>query len=179
MKYIAILRGINVSGKNIIKMADLKSALLSNGYANVKTYIQSGNLVFTYKEEPVQQIASELSALVANHFGLVLPVIVLDAKQLNDIVKKNTFLENTDVDTKQLYVTFLARTPELENSSEFREHSFSPDEFVLTDEAIYLKIPESYGNTKLSNAYIERKLKVTATTRNWKTVLKLQEMINQ
>lgn len=175
-KYIAILRGINVSGKNIIKMKDLKSELDNLGFNNVITYIQSGNIVFEHEKIATNQLTAEIKQTIAKKFKLDVPVMVFEAKQWGEILKNNTFLAEEDIDVTKLHVTFLSCPPSSIYSSQIKLDHYLPDQLIITNEAIYLYCPNGYGKTKLTNNFFESKLKITATTRNWKTANKLLEL---
>jgi uncharacterized protein (DUF1697 family) len=174
--YIAILRGINVGGKKPMKMQALKDLFEKLGFENVQTYIQSGNVVFKYKKENVDTIATTLSKNILKIFGFEVPVLVLGAKELQGIVDNNNFLQDNEKDLAFLHVTFLEKKPTLELAKNLQKYDFTPDEFLIQDKAIYLYCPNSYSSSKLSNTFLENKLKVTATTRNWKTVNELLRM---
>lgn len=176
--FIAILRGINVSGKNKILMSDLKLMLEGLRFKDVVTYIQSGNVAFKADQKLSNEfLASKIETAIAKQFGFNVPVIVRSKKEIENVIKVNPFLKNKKNAPEKLHVTFLSAAPfktELESILKF---DFAPDEFVILDKEVFLHIPESYGETKLSNKFFESKLKVTATTRNWNTVNKLVEMV--
>lgn len=173
--YIAILRGINVSGKNKLPMADLRASLGKQGFKNVVTYIQSGNVAFEAKETAAEAAAKKLEQLIKKDFGYDVPVIVFGKAYLEKVLAENPFLKK-DVDVSKLHVTFLAEEPLTENLKKLDGLNYPPDEFALGNKAIYLHCPEGYGRTKYNNTFLENKLKVTATTRNWKTSNVLLEM---
>lgn len=177
---ISILRGINVSGKNIIRMQDLKNWYIESGFEKVTTYIQSGNVVFYEpRSRPVSEIANHIRTIIEEKTGFKVPVIVRTLDEMLVTVRDNPFMTIPGINQEKLHVTFLSENPESLNSEKLLTCSFPPDQFVVQNRDIYLYIPESYGNTKLSNAFFESRLKVTATTRNWATVKKLLEMGEQ
>jgi len=175
-KYIAILRGINVSGKNILPMNDLRYLMEKEGFKNVQTYIQSGNILFAGKKASHTKMAELIQSLIRERFKYEVPVIVFDSSYLAAIINKNPFLNSKNTQLDRLYVTFLSTEPKNENVNKLMTYSYSPDEFVLGDKSIYLHCPKGYGTSKLSNNFFESKLKVTATTRNWNTVNALVEL---
>lgn len=174
--YIAILRGINVSGKNKIAMKDLKAALDGAGYQNVVTYIQSGNVVFKHKQTDEKTLAQQITQLIKTNFGLDVPVLVRTAKNIQQAYTNNPFLKQKGIDINKLHITFLDEVPTQENIDKTNTYSYPPDEFIIADDNVYVHCPDTYGNTKITNTFFENKLKVQATTRNLKTVTKLIEM---
>ena len=177
--YIAILRGINVTGHRKLLMAELRAALSKAGFQNVSTYIQSGNILFEHEAADQQALAQEISAVIEKQFGYNdVPVIVLTCKELGQIHSNNPFTNKRNEDIKFLHVTFLSESPAKEHLSTISTLTYPPEEFDISGKAIYLFCPNGYGSTKLNNNFFENKLKVTATTRNWKTVNKLLKLLN-
>lgn len=174
--YLAILRGINVSGKNKIAMKDLKAALDEAGYQNVATYIQSGNVVFKHKQTAEKTLALQITQLIKTNFGLDVPVLVRTAENIQQAYNDNPFLKQNSIDADKLHITFLAEIPTQENMDKANTYNYTPDEFIITGNNVYVHCLDSYGNTKITNTFFENKLKVQATTRNLKTVTKLIEM---
>lgn len=174
-RYICILRGINVSGKNPLPMAALRELFASLGCQRVATYIQSGNAVFD-AEGTATELEERISGAIHDRFGFEVPVLLLTAGYLAEIVAGNPYLINRSEDPAKLHVTFFSRQPGTEEIAALEGTHYPPDEWFAGNRAVYLFCPEGYGNTKFSNAFFERKLKVTATTRNWKTVNELLRM---
>ena len=177
--YIAILRGINVGGKRMIKMQLLKELFGKLSYQNISTYIQSGNVVFQTNKTSVAKIELQIIKAITETFGFDVPVIVMEYETLNKIINENKFLKDKSKNTDFLHVTFLADAPLKENEAKINSKDYLPDEFFIIDKAVYLYCPNSYSNSKLTNGFFETKLKVNATTRNWKTTLALNEMAEQ
>ena len=176
MKYICLLRGINVSGKNSIKMDALIQTFENLGAQNVSTYIQSGNVVFEHSETKSRMLAQKISDQIYSDFGFEIPVLVLTTKKLQQVIDNNPFPKENTKEISALYVTFLSDKPESKNEMAILNHKTEAEEIVFTEVAVYLYCPKGYGRTKLNNNFLENKLKVQATTRNWKTTLKLLEM---
>jgi len=172
--YIAMLRGINVSGQKKIKMADFKTHLQQLNFTDVQTYIQSGNAVFKNKKVTPKVLETRIAEKILKEFGFQVSVIVKSREELTDILKNNTFLK--DKDTSRMYVTFLSEEPSSVNLEKLKGIDHSPEEYVLKETTIYLYSPQGYGRAKMNNNFFENKLKVAATTRNWKTVNKLVAM---
>jgi uncharacterized protein (DUF1697 family) len=178
--FISILRGINVSGQKKILMADLKSLYENLNFGDVNTYIQSGNVSFKTNEKlSDKQLAEKIEKAIYKKYNFQVPVVIRNGEELKKIISSNPFLKDKNIDVKKLHVTFLSDTPVKTNVESIEGIDFSPDKFIINGKEIYLHIPESYGETKLSNNFFEKKLNVTATTRNWNTVNKLLEMTSQ
>ncbi|MEX0684579.1 MAG: DUF1697 domain-containing protein [Balneolales bacterium] len=174
--YIAILRGINVSGHKKIKMAALKQQLEALGFQMVRTYIQSGNVLFDHPKQDELSLAELISRMISREFGFLVPVIVKHSEAWKALVNNNPFLDNKGVEVTRLHATILAEKPDSELVSILTKVENPPDEFTIKGEVVYLHCPLGYGRTKFTNTFFENKLKVVATTRNWKTVLHLNEM---
>ncbi len=171
---IAILRGINVGGKRKILMADLKALCEKLGWKQIKTYIQSGNVIFDSVESN-SELESTLEKAIVEKFGLDVPVIVRSSKELQDSIDKNPFFSK-DADINQLHLTFLKEKPANENIEKVFTYNYEPDKFKVDNKDVFLFCEGKYHQSKLTNNLFEKKLKVGATTRNWKTVLKLREI---
>lgn len=172
---IAILRGINVGGKRKILMADLRKLLESlDDLHDVQTYIQSGNVVFT-SDLAHAELEDAIGALIAEHYGFNVPVIVRSSQELAHTVSQNPFY-NLGADISNLHLTFLKDYPDADRVHEIKEMDVQPDSFELSGREVFIYCEGKYHKSTLSNTFFERKLKVGATTRNWKTVLKLQEL---
>lgn len=177
--YISILRGINVSGRNLIKMADLQQLLRESGFQNLKTYIQSGNVVYRYPQTDVKILSSLIASKITQAYGFQIPVITLAIDQIREIVGNNPFSQDKEKDEKFLHVTFLADVPLTEHVAKVTATDYSPDELTITGQAAYLYCPAGYAETRLSNKFLETSLKVSATTRNWKTTNQLKNMAEE
>ena len=174
--YISILRGINVSGQKMIKMDALKEMYEDLQFNNIQTYIQSGNVIFQNIQSKQTDLGQKISNELMRKFGFEILVIVLDTFELKEIIAKNPFAPDKTKDISHLHVTFLSSKPELIDNGLFNQKRAPGEEFAITENAIYLYCPKGYGQTKLTNAFFENKLKVGATTRNWKTTLELHRI---
>jgi len=175
--YISILRGINVGGKKKIIMAELAKLYEELKFLNVTTYIQSGNVIFNSDSNISNKSISELIVnAIVKKYAFDVPVLVRAIDEFENIIKLNPFISQKDIDLEKLHVTFLEDEPAKEKAEKIKSLDFSPDKFILSGKEIYLYCPVDYGSTKLSNNFFETKLKVKATTRNWKTVSKLLEL---
>lgn len=172
--YISLLRGINVSGRNMIRMQDLKLLYEDLGFKNVETYIQSGNVVFTSdKNGDPDVFEKRIEEAIKARFGLTVPVIIRTLDEMQYLSLNNPFFSRPGMNTGKLYITYLKNIPETDKLEGIREVKHPPDEYIISGKDIFIHCPDRYGETKLSNAFFEGKLKVSATTRNWKTLCTL------
>ena len=174
--FIAMLRGINVSGHKIVKMERLRATFEGLGFGNVQSYVQSGNVVFEAKAAAPTGIAETIVRRIERDFGFSVPVTVVTAQEMGRIFRENPFLKEAGADLSKLHVTFLADTPAAAGLTRMGALPAGPDRFHWRSRCVYLHCPQGYGNTKLSNNAIEQALAVSATTRNWKTVTTLHQM---
>ncbi|MDP4283232.1 MAG: DUF1697 domain-containing protein [Bacteroidota bacterium] len=175
--FISILRGINVGGQKKILMADLKALYESLKFTDVTTYIQSGNVVFKSGEKISDlDLAKKIETAIEKKYNFQVPVIIRKAEEIEKAISMNPFLKDKNINIEKLHITFLSEIPNESNLKNIKNVDYSPDQFIIEGKEIYLHIPVSYGETKLSNKFFENKLKVIATTRNWKTVNKLFEL---
>lgn len=177
--YISILRGINVGGKHLIKMDALRAMYEKIGLKEVSSYVQSGNVIFVTKKTETHLLATKISDQIELDFGLDVPVFVLSVETLRRIVESNPLAKNTKLNPSFLHVTFLSSTLENIDLEVIEQYRKIDEEFSLSDEAVYLYCPSGYGKTKLTNNFLEKKLQVRATTRNWKTTNELLKMTAQ
>lgn len=177
LKYIALLRGINVGGKKSIKMTDLNTLFQALGFNNVKTYIQSGNVVFDYETTDTTKIADKIKLKINETFCYEVETIIRTEEELINIINNNPFIKEDNIEVDKLYVTLLSNLPQqtLLDSLELKKEE--DEKFAILGRTIYLYCPNGYGNTKLNNTMFEKKLKTVATTRNLKTINKLLEMV--
>lgn len=168
--YIALLRGINVSGQKKVPMAELQNLLSVAGLENVQTYIQSGNIIFQTSEISVKKLKLNIQEAIKNHFGFEVPVLVIKPKDLQQIFDDCPFPETEKTNS---YFTLLYATPDIELVKEVSEISYPNEAFVITNSCIYFYCSTGYGKAKCNNNFFERKLKITATSRNYKTMVKL------
>ena len=170
---IALLRGINVSGKNKIRMADLKALFEGLGCESVTTYLQSGNVVY---HAPKTVSAKSIEQAIQNQLGLDVPVLTLTADTLTHISQNNPFLNSDEAEPAQCYVTFLWDSPSQTSLAELTLPQNETGRCSISDNCIYVHCPNGYGRTKIHNVFFEKKLRLLATTRNWKTVNALLEI---
>jgi uncharacterized protein (DUF1697 family) len=160
----------------MIKMDALKTTLEAIGFTNVETYIQSGNVFVETDEESSFGVGFKIKQEIFKTFGHEVPVIVIGKNDLELCLKNNPFLKQKDVDTKKLYVAFISKELSSSAINELKISQFKPDEAVIEGNKIFIKYDIGAGKTRLDQKYIEKKLNVTATIRNWNTVTKLLEL---
>lgn len=169
--HVALLRGINVSGQKLIQMERLRAAFAALGFGDVKTYIQSGNVVFqTAKNISPASLEKKIAGKIVEDFGFAVPVSVRTAKELAAVLNGNPWLSVAGIDQARLHVTFLSGPAPAKAEAMLQSLAAKPERFAVRGREIYLYCPSGYGETKLSNSAIEKNLSLTATTRNWKTV---------
>lgn len=175
-KQIAFLRGINVSGQKKVPMAELRSLLTNNGFKGVSTYIQSGNIIFEEAHVSAPEAKVTLEETIRAHFGFEVPVLVKSLPDLQNIILNNPFSKKEDLEFNRVYFVMLFGPPEKEKLASFKEEIYPDESWELVEDCLYLCCKNGYGNAKLNNNLVERKLNVQATTRNYRTMMKLIEM---
>ena len=176
LTYVALLRGINLSGHRIVKMDQLRKAFEELGFEDVKTYIQSGNVIFKGPLQAPVSLAKRIEEKVLRQFGFPVPVVVKTADEIAEVIKNNPLVKEKGIDISRLHVTFLSCVPEKSALKMLDAIPAGGDQFRCSGQAIYLHCPNGYHETKLSNNVLEKMLKVGTTTRNWKTVNQLYQM---
>jgi uncharacterized protein (DUF1697 family) len=171
-RYAALMRGINVGGKAKVAMADLRAALEGAGYENVQTYIQSGNVAFDTKRIAPAALAKDIEKLIASTCGVDCTVVIRTAAEIAKVAAAHPFPKIAP--PKFVYVMFCDKAPK----KRLELPAGSTEQFVVAGNDIYGYYPDGYGTTKLGNTYLERKLGVRATGRNWNTVQKLAELVS-
>lgn len=177
--HLALLRGINVSGHNMIKMEALKTTLEAIGFQNVQTYIQSGNVFVDSDDENASAVGFKIKQEIFKIFGHEVPIVVVNKEDLAICFKNNPFLKEKDIDTKKLYVAFVSTTLKSDSINDLKISQFKPDEASIDGNKIYIKYAVGAGKTRFDQKYIEKKLNVTATIRNWNTVTQLLKIYEE
>jgi uncharacterized protein (DUF1697 family) len=177
--HVALLRGINVGGKNKLPMKDLAKLFAEVGCEDVRTYIQSGNVVFHADATTAEKVPAAVAKAIQEEFSLRVPVVTRSAAELRAVREHNPYVakDGTDKsDPPALHVMFLADEPSSERAGKLDPKRSPGDEFTLRGREIYLKCPNGLARTKLTNDYFDRALGTVSTVRNWNTVLKLLAM---
>jgi uncharacterized protein (DUF1697 family) len=177
--HLALLRGINVSGHNMIKMEALKTTLEAVGFQNVQTYIQSGNVFVDAEEENPAAVGFKIKQEIFKVFGHEVPVVVIGKTDLVACFKNNPFMKEKDLDIKKIYVAFVSTTLRNDSINDLKISQFKPDEASIDGNKIYIKYAVGAGKTRFDQKYIEKKLNVTATIRNWNTVTQLLQLFEE
>jgi uncharacterized protein (DUF1697 family) len=174
--YIALLRGINVSGQKKILMADLKVHLEELGWIGIQTYIQSGNIIFNSADTDPEKHAQKIKQKLQDKYGFEVPTLILEPPALKHIIQHNPFTRDPGTAVDRLAVTFLFETPQAELVKKIMEPEQTNEYFTFYEKFIFLYYPDGFGRAMMNNNAFEKALQVEATSRNWKTVNKLYEM---
>ena len=178
--YVALLRGVNVSGKKPIRMSDLRECCLALGLRDVRTYLQSGNVVLDAERTEARKLAATLAATIAKTFGHDVGVLVLSAPELNRVAATNPLRPPASGDAQTLYhATFLFEPVPAHRFRLLTLPARPNEKAVLRERVVLLYCPNGYGKTKLNNTFFEKALGVVVTTRNWRTVLALRDLCRQ
>ncbi|MCW3815544.1 DUF1697 domain-containing protein [Micromonospora sp. DR5-3] len=174
-RYAALLRGVNV-GTTRIAMADLRRLVADLGHEDVKTYLQSGNAVFTSRETDTGKLAQGIERAIADELGLTVPVLVRSGADLAAVAAASPYAGRQDDPTRVL-VAFLSAKPTAAKVKDLTAPAGENLEYEVIGRELHLHFPDGgYGRTKFTNAYLEKKLGLVATTRNWKSVLALRDL---
>jgi len=174
--HVALLRGINVGGKNRLRMADLVALLEEAGARDARTHLQSGNAVFAASRALAERLPRRLSAALAREHGLTVPVVLRSARELAAVAAHNPFLDE-GADPSTLAVAFLAERPARSALAALDPERSPGDRLVARGRELYLHFPNGAARSKLTNAYLDRTLGTTSTVRNWRTVRALADLV--
>jgi uncharacterized protein (DUF1697 family) len=175
-RYVALLRGINLGGKNMLPMKDLAAMFVDLGCSNVRSYIQSGNVVFEASPKPAVSLPQAATAAIQERFGRRPPVLLRSASELARALEANPFLAR-GVPSSELYVAFLADKPPKARIDALDAARATPDAYEVAGRDIYLHLPNGGARSKLTNDYFDRTLATVSTIRNWRTVEQLASML--
>jgi uncharacterized protein (DUF1697 family) len=175
--HVALLRGINVGGKNPLPMKELAEEFVAAGCEHVRTFIQSGNVIFSApRGKDESELARLLGARLAERFGYTAPLILRTTEELRAAIANNPYLA-LGAPEEMLHVMFLTATPEAARVEKLDPHRSPGDTFVVVGREIYLRLPTGMARTKLTNAYFDSALGVISTARNWRTTTKLLDLM--
>ena len=180
MKYIALLRGINVGGNKVIKMKDLVEMFVSFGFKNVKTFIQSGNVIFDSPKINTELVKSKIENGLNKSLGYSVDVILRTREELSNIVKNNPFKKEIDQPNTKLYVTFLSKLPENKIKKIVSSYDNELETFKINNLQVYIFIRKNdIQKTVFSTNFLEKKLGLLGTTRNWNSINKILKLANE
>jgi uncharacterized protein (DUF1697 family) len=175
--YLALLRGINVGGKNMLPMKDLVGIFAESGCEAPRSYIQSGNVVFDAAPRVAAEVSTRVAARIADRFGYRTPVILRTADELAAVLAHNPFLV-AGIAEEELHVYFLADRPDPRRIEQLDPDCSPPDRFAVHEREVYLRLPDGMARTRLTNAYFDSRLATTSTARNWRTITKLYGLMS-
>jgi uncharacterized protein (DUF1697 family) len=173
---ISLLRGVNVGGRNKIKMEALRALYVSMGLRDVQSYVQSGNVVFRTKERDLAALAKKIGNGIERRFGFRPEVVLRTTAELRDAIQRNPFAKRRGIEPNRFLVTFLASDPGEEARENARRIRTDPEELILDGREAYIYFPNGMARPKMSWPAIERTLKTSGTGRNWNSVIKLLEI---
>ncbi len=175
-KNLALLRGINVGGKNKLAMKDLTRLFAEAGCSDVCTYIQSGNVMFNAPRAVMPKISDLITKSIEKSIGCRIPVVLRTVEELGEAIRNNPFIA-AGVPEKMLHVYFLAKLPEAADVAALDANRSLPDTFTVRGREVYVQLPNGMARTKLTNAYFDSRLSTVSTARNWSTVIQLYELM--
>lgn len=176
MIFVALLRGINVSGQKMVKMELLRIIFAEMQFENIKTYIQTGNVLFSSEKTDQELICSDIEAKLRISLGFEVPVILKTIDELEKVIGSNPFKSRNLLENEKLHVTFLSGVPLVEVSENLNSYKDEVDEILIQGNIVYLLCKHGYGKTRFSNNFLEKKLKVIATSRNLDTLKKIVQL---
>ncbi len=177
MRYISLLRGINVGGHNIVPMARLKTLYESCGFKNVVTYIQSGNVIFDSAERNIDGLCMKIEDVIELEYAFHVPADIRTHLELKKVLENSPFEKSlSEENGSMIIVVFLKSESSREQHKALLKYVRASEQLSICKKEIYLYSPEGYGKSKLTCTLIEKKLGTSATTRNWKSVKKLYEL---
>jgi uncharacterized protein (DUF1697 family) len=173
---ISLLRGINLGGHHKVNMSELCALYGSLGHCDVRSHINSGNVVFRTSERNLADVVEKLEGAIEKKFGFHADVVIRTPAEMRDMIRRNPFAKRKDVEPGKLLVTFLPKKPPKEISEQIRSLKPDPEEMHLDGREIYTYFPDGVGRSKLFSGLSGKLLKNEGTSRNWNTVLKLLEI---
>ena len=176
-RFVSLFRGINVGGNKPVRMDALKELHESLGLQRVETYIQSGNVVFTSEDAIPVQLSRQIEEAFEHKFGFQAKVMVRTAGEFDVIIENNPFQNQPMKESKWVVAMFLASDPISTAREDIQKTYSGPEELHITGHEVYIYYPQGIGPSKLTNTFLEKKLKTMGTARNWNTVLRLQKMM--
>jgi uncharacterized protein (DUF1697 family) len=173
---ISLLRAVNVTGYNKVKMDALRELYKSLGLGGAQTYVQSGNVVFKTTAKDLARLQKKIEDGIEQAFGFRTRVMLRTSDELKDIIRRNPFAKRSGIEPNRLVVSFLTGEPGPESKEKIVQIKVGPEELYLDGRELYIYYAGGMGTSKLTPALLERALKVSGTARNWNTVTKLLDM---
>jgi uncharacterized protein (DUF1697 family) len=174
---IAFLRGVNMTGHNMIKMVDLAKVFKKLGFKDAETYIQSGNVIFTNTDPGEdREIELQIEKIIKKQFGHDISVMIRTVEEVKRVLLLNPFIPTGDFDQTKHAAIFLKESPVQAQTDKLAGIDYSPDKFKVSGKEIFIWCPNGFGKTKLYTNFFENKMKVIGTARNWKTIRTLVEI---
>ncbi|MGA8150576.1 MAG: DUF1697 domain-containing protein [Terriglobales bacterium] len=177
--YIALLRGINVGGHKRVPMERLRAMFEKLGFAQVATYIQSGNVVFEAGKHAPADLSKKIEERILAEFGFSASVITRTPEELGKAIQNNPFPKESGNDPSKVYIAFLSQVPRADAAKKLGALATTSEQLHHSDKEIYLCYRDGMGRAKLTGSVLEKALEVTATARNWNTVNQLYQMVVQ
>jgi uncharacterized protein (DUF1697 family) len=174
--YISMLRGINVGGHKRIKMDQLRQSFEALGFEQVKTYIQSGNVVFKAGKTSTSALSNKIEKKLLSDFGFSASVVSRTSDEMDSTIENNPFLKERDIDAEKLHVTFMSEAPAAAALKKLADLMVEPDRFCCSGKELFFYLPNGVSGSVLMKKPVDRVLGVVITTRNWKTVNSLHQM---
>jgi uncharacterized protein (DUF1697 family) len=169
-----------MTGHNMIKMTELADLFKKQGFSDVRTYIQSGNVIFSTKNKATpSELSVKIAKALLDRFNYVIPVMTRSIDDLSELVNVNPYLNETGFDPSKMAVIFLTENPTDAQMIKVAEVNYPPDKFSIIGKEIHIYCPNGFGRTKIYTNFFENKMKVVGTARNWKTIVTLLEMAGQ
>jgi uncharacterized protein (DUF1697 family) len=176
-QYISFLIGINMTGHNSLKMGDLSSLYIGLGYPDALTYIQSGNVIFSSEIiADEREIALKIEKAILEKFNYVIPVMIRTTEELRNLFSVNPYLSEEKFEPSKMAVIFLHEKVTEEQIQKVKGIDYPPDKFKIVGKEIFIFCPNGFGRTKLYTNFFEKKMGVTGTARNWKTITTMLEL---
>lgn len=177
--YVSLLRGVNVGGRNMVKMRALCEMYGSLGLRDAITYVNSGNVAFRSDEADRSALISLLQRSIDDNFGFRCDLVLRTAAELRDVISRNPFAGRPEVEPEKLLVVFLAHDPDPAGCAKVAALEIAPEEIVIDGRELFIYYANGMARPKLTWPILERNLRVTGTGRNWNTVERLLEMVER
>jgi len=174
---ISLLRGVNMSGHNTIKMTDLAELYNNLGFRDPETYIQSGNVIFNIPgNQSLQLLPALIEEAILKKFNYKIPVMIRTLNELKETLSVNLFKDEENFNEDKLSVIFLNEFPQQAQIEKVKSIDYPPDKFKIVGREVFIYCPNGFGKTKLYTSFFEKKMTLTGTARNWNTVNKIFEL---